>query len=1216
MKEPTSEGSKAPARERQVAQGEPTMINDRYHIVRELGRGGMGQVYLVEDLHRENQLLALKTLLPQTTDHVLRAGFREEFAGLARLRHENLAAAYDFGRVSGKQEYFFTTEFIDGIDLARGTAEASMDQLLDVTVQLLRVLDFIHSHGLLHNDIKPANVLLQRTSSGAGASARGDLEKLESVIYGRSGRVKLIDFGLISREHSRCEKILGTLRYISPERIQRAPADRRSDLYSLGIMLYVLFTRRYPFDHGDSRTLLKLHLESPPPPIKSLRKDLPGALPELIHRLLEKRPEDRFASAGEALDLLARSMGWEVEGGAPERTASTPGWSSSPLRAGTLLHREAELKLLADHFDGVLAGSAESHAVLVQGAEGVGKSRLVQEMRGHVQLSGGAFVEVCGPAIEGNLQPLADAFVAGLQTSGAAGLDQLRSHIDAGRASGNLSDSLEKLILMYTRHVPLLLHLDDFDRASETVRRFALELVHAADCRSGEEKSVCRLLVVLSRRTAAEKGDLRISGLRSINLENFSAEQVRTFLEQLFSQEEIPPPFVEALVRISSGNPLFILELVNSLIERKELTFSGARWAFPRVLEGTQLPDSLAHLLESRLDALGEGALEVLFWVAASGQPLPHGVLARCVKMPAGELEDVLKTLAQRSLLAATVREGVTEYRLSHPTSRETLHQRIGPERLRALHQRLAQNIEAEYPEWKECADALAEHWDLAGNEAGFLRFAPHAAELLRRRGDFERAVQCHQRIVRSTPDNAVAKKVQSLARLSEMHEFLWDLDGCRQDILQIQRLSGNLLKPVDRALLLRRLACVEMASQRFAAADALLADAGRMLEGASPFVRLSVLAPRAWTSWFTGEHDTALRTLQESSSLLQALVPSGERELMLLAGAANQIANLEQQLGNLENAANLLSKNIDLLAGKEQQQAIGATLCSYGSVLLDLGRYREAAERLREAQRIGKEIGDLRTLCRVRERLGDYHLRFGQFREALQVTQIALQDAEGIKNHVAVASSLRTLGRIYLSANQMDDAFSMLRRALALHGDGGDILSGNLSRIHLARFHLEQGDPGSACSLLRLCDGDARRHGLPVLEGHCALWSFAARWMENGAYEEKLLESARAIFSRHGYHGELLDLLLASIEVALQAARLDDARRALAELETLTGGYKEPELSSEAAYFRALLALREGKTNSAPGLLNAVRKKARNQSKLLLAHRCEEALQAMAQAV
>src|SRR5262245_52905699 len=173
---------------------ELSTINERYRVIRELGQGGMGRVYLVEDARLGNRLLALKTILPDETTREVLECLRAEFRELSRLRHPNLATAHDFGCIAGVGDYFFTTDFIDGVNLLIGTARSSVDQLLEIFRQLLRGLDFIHSHGLLHNDLKPSNLLLEAAHARTLPGGREGIAALEGAVFGTSGTVKIIDF--------------------------------------------------------------------------------------------------------------------------------------------------------------------------------------------------------------------------------------------------------------------------------------------------------------------------------------------------------------------------------------------------------------------------------------------------------------------------------------------------------------------------------------------------------------------------------------------------------------------------------------------------------------------------------------------------------------------------------------------------------------------------------------------------------------------------------------------------------------------------------------------------------------------------------------------------------------------------------------------------------------------------------------------------------------
>lgn len=270
------------------------IIDGRYRIIRQVGHGGMGAVFLVEDLLHGSRRVALKTIKPDMMPPEVVAFFKHEFHVMTRLRHPNLAEVYDFGSARGAgspsdgSEYYFTLEFVNGTNLFEATREADTAQILDYLVQTCLALEYLHSRGLIHYDVKPENIMVTAPN-------------------GRPGRtVKLLDFGLCSSEVVR---VKGTPYYMAPEMLRGERVDIRADLYSLGIVLYQVLTRRLPFRGQSASEVTQEHLRGLEVSTPDLSEKLPEPFGNLVARLVARDPAARFSRPGDVIEAINGAAG-------------------------------------------------------------------------------------------------------------------------------------------------------------------------------------------------------------------------------------------------------------------------------------------------------------------------------------------------------------------------------------------------------------------------------------------------------------------------------------------------------------------------------------------------------------------------------------------------------------------------------------------------------------------------------------------------------------------------------------------------------------------------------------------------------------------------------------------------------------------------------------------------------------------------------------------
>ena len=271
--------------------GERTVLNDRYEIQQRIGRGGMADVFLARDLLLD-RLVAIKVLFPEfATDPNFVERFRREAQSAANLTHPNIVAVYDWGKYANT--YFMAMEYVQGrtlADILRANGHVNSVQAAEIANEVAAALGNAHASGVVHRDIKPANILI-----------------------GANGQVKVADFGIARAMNAPSENnltqvgsVMGTATYFSPEQAQGAQPDPRSDLYSLGIVLYEMVAGKPPFAGENPVSIAYKQVHDLPQPLNQLVADVPRPFEAIVAKLLAKDPNMRYPNAEALRDDLRR----------------------------------------------------------------------------------------------------------------------------------------------------------------------------------------------------------------------------------------------------------------------------------------------------------------------------------------------------------------------------------------------------------------------------------------------------------------------------------------------------------------------------------------------------------------------------------------------------------------------------------------------------------------------------------------------------------------------------------------------------------------------------------------------------------------------------------------------------------------------------------------------------------------------------------------------
>jgi serine/threonine-protein kinase len=274
------------------------LIDEKYHLDRLLAQGGMGAVYAATQISLDRPA-AMKLLLPSLIlNPEALERFRREAKTAARVSHPNLAEIYDFGSLP-EGGAFIAMEFVNGQTLQdhmKELGKLSFEEAVSIARQIAEGIEAAHAAGVVHRDLKPSNIILAPNTQTTG-----------------TWLVKLVDFGIAKfmDDESSAEKTLtatgtmvGTPRYMSPEQCLGNPVDARSDIYSLGIILYEMLAGQPPFDAPSGTVIALKHTQDPPPAIEYFRPDIPALLAHLIMQMLQKDPDYRIQTAGDLASNL------------------------------------------------------------------------------------------------------------------------------------------------------------------------------------------------------------------------------------------------------------------------------------------------------------------------------------------------------------------------------------------------------------------------------------------------------------------------------------------------------------------------------------------------------------------------------------------------------------------------------------------------------------------------------------------------------------------------------------------------------------------------------------------------------------------------------------------------------------------------------------------------------------------------------------------------
>ncbi len=1042
-----------------------------YLIDRELGSGGMGKVFAATVVDRAPGLttgdrVALKIVHPHLleTEGFFMRFMREAQLG-ASIRHENVVRTYRCDALGA--HHFLVMEYVEGQTLA--ALQVELDKVPEelcrhVAREICKGLSAIHAAGIVHRDMKPENVLITKDHV-----------------------VKVMDLGVarLADEAIRLSQsgaFVGSVEYAAPEQFDGGEVDGRTDLHALGLLLYELSTGQHPYRGDNFAVVMKRVREDEPRRLGDINPQLSAFFEEVVHTLLAKKADERFASADELLAVLEEgedSDWWHERARQLQATTKRPIRRVRIPRETAVYGREKEIAKLRGLYE--QAKSGDGQVVLLEGEAGIGKSRLADELINRLQADGEDLNFLFGSYPPSGAATASGAFSAAYREHFGEGgcaeyltqtpilipaFDALLKGESAPSGVEQLTkDSLQTCFVNVTRSLAAervtVVLIDDLHFAPDEGRGLFSSLAMAVP---GSRV----LLVGTTRPGVSEEwmaGLTRLDQTSQISLHRLGAKDLIELLKDSFKSEELAMGLSAQIAVKSDGNPFFAFEIIRGLREGQFITQKDdGTWVSTQIINEIKIPSSIFDLVNARVADLDDEERNLLDVAACWGFEFEPGVVGIVLGLgPIPALQRFGKIEKKHRLIRSAGRRYVFDhhqvqealYGALHETLREHYHAALAA----ALETRTkAIDKDPETLDGALCVD-LCEHYLKGARGESALRYLKAAQTHLTKGYLHAQVVALTERALAIPNLLTGLERAKTLLRLANALDPLGRRarqEECAEEAERLAEEAGD----------------EDVRGQAVVSLGSVFYRTSRQEEAEAACCRALVIAKargdqkaEAIATGNLGLVARALSRLPEAKEYhgrhLALSCEIGDRE-----GEARATGNLGLVLHSVGRLAEALEHHERHLAlsceiGNRQGEAIATG--NLGNVFHSLGRLPEAQEHHERHLALSREIGNRQGEAGATGNLGNVFHSLGRLPEAQEHHEWHLALSREIGNRQGEANATGNLGGVFASLGRLCEAQEHLERHLALCREIGDregeaTAMGNLGSVFQSLGRLPEG--------------------------------------------------------------------------------------------------------------------------------------------------------------
>jgi len=1073
--------------------------NGRYAVLKKLGEGGKGVVYKARDTVL-NRVVAVKMLKSTVSSEEAYSRFLREAQVVAKLNHPNIVSIHDIGREDEKR--FFVMEFVDGMSLRElmGTypeGKCDVQTVLRTAIDVCNALQYAHSQGVLHRDVKPENILITH-----------------------EGAAKLMDFGLAKMlgEPSITQEgvIVGTVAYVAPEVALGKGADARSDLYTFGAVLYEIATGKPPFPGEDSVKIIFSHIHDYPVSPSRLNPKVPQALADCIMKLLEKEPGKRFQSSADLLGALreiAESFLREVY--VPKPSVVVPSARPLAVKEVQLIDRVEELGVLREAVDKAVRG--EGGVIFLYGEAGIGKTRLARELGAYARLRGMRvlygrcpalfrmdgvppyvlwkevikdYLETCTPEqlyrVIGFYPGEVSELVPELKQKFGAFPQSLPISPEHGR--DRLFEAVSQFVTNISKEAPLLVVLDDLQWTDQSsllllhylargVYRESLLLFGAyRDTDIDELHPLSPVLTELNRERL----------LRSVLLKRMSSSDVSEMIKRILEQDDVPRDFCELVYEKTRGNPFFVEEVIKSLKEEEIIHHEENKWKIKEVSR-IEFPKTVKSVIKARISRLDDECQNVLTLASFVGNDFSFEALCGVTGFEEDKLLGLMDRMLKTGLVKERVIRGEDVYSFGDIVIRDVVHEEVSHLRHKKLHGVVGCALEKAYAKKiDEHLGELALHFLECGDKEKsleyFLKAGDKAAKIYAN-GEAASYLQSALKLLEEKED-ALREKGSVLERLGDIKKLVGEYDACMKYWNEALLLWKQLYEKRNVSKLHYKIANLLWEKGDAEKAKVHHEEALQILEKEPESVELASLYEDMAHMYYRTKDMTTARSWAEKALELAKKLNDYE----VIASSYASLGTIFSYIGDTKKAVECMERALKIALDHGFTET---ALRGYNNLaaVLPAEETERAFECTEKGFELAKKVGDIRWISWIGTNLTWAYVGMGNMSKAVRLTEesVALDKKAG--NMTNLSHSTGALAFAYQILGEWDKSEQYCKERISISQKLNDFQQMAMSNALLGWLYADKGEYAKARELFEKATEVCEKAGAKYYEAGFSQW-------------------------------------------------------------------------------------------------------------------------------